>query len=258
MIGIYKITNPKGRIYIGQSFNIKKRWIAYKTSLGKSQPQLYNSFKKYGFDKHKFEVVIECDKEQLNDLERYYQELYSCLGKGGMNCTLVNDSQRTGEHSQETKEKIRQKAIGRVPSKECLEKRRIAMTGKKMPREGVLKRIKARHGWKHTEEAKQKLRDFANTPEEKLKKHLRSIGHPVSKETRLKISQKKIGVKMSESCKKRMSESSKKSRIVINIDNGVFYNSIKNAADSIGINRYSLCDMLRDRRKNTTLIRYAN
>jgi hypothetical protein len=30
MIGIYKIINPNGRIYIGQSTNIEGRWTKYK------------------------------------------------------------------------------------------------------------------------------------------------------------------------------------------------------------------------------------
>lgn len=30
MVGIYKITNPKGRIYIGQSVNIEQRKQNYK------------------------------------------------------------------------------------------------------------------------------------------------------------------------------------------------------------------------------------
>ncbi len=28
--GIYKITNPNGRVYIGKSINIHKRWMKYK------------------------------------------------------------------------------------------------------------------------------------------------------------------------------------------------------------------------------------
>lgn len=29
--GIYKITSPSGKVYIGQSNNIIKRWITYKS-----------------------------------------------------------------------------------------------------------------------------------------------------------------------------------------------------------------------------------
>ncbi len=49
IVGIYKITNPKGKVYIGQSVNIKKRWGDYKCLHNcKEQKMLYNSFIKYG------------------------------------------------------------------------------------------------------------------------------------------------------------------------------------------------------------------
>ena len=56
MIGIYKITNPKGRVYIGQSLNINRRFATYKIEACKGQTRLYASFKKYGVEKHKFEM----------------------------------------------------------------------------------------------------------------------------------------------------------------------------------------------------------
>lgn len=81
MIGIYKITNPKGRIYIGQSRDIEYRFSTYKKVRQRltQQPKLYNSIKKYGVDAHKFEVVTECNEDELNILERYYQELFNCV-----------------------------------------------------------------------------------------------------------------------------------------------------------------------------------
>lgn len=56
--GVYKITSPTGKVYIGQSKNIHKRWNSYK-SMSKGnirQPKLINSFKKYGVPHHVFEV----------------------------------------------------------------------------------------------------------------------------------------------------------------------------------------------------------
>jgi hypothetical protein len=67
--GIYKITNPKGKVYIGQSTNIFNRWEDYKKNKCKGQVKLYNSFKKYGFDNHIFEILEECSLEQLDKLE---------------------------------------------------------------------------------------------------------------------------------------------------------------------------------------------
>jgi len=54
MIGIYKITNPNGRIYIGQSVNIERRMRSY-VNVSKqvsSSVKLYRSLKKHTFDNH--------------------------------------------------------------------------------------------------------------------------------------------------------------------------------------------------------------
>ena len=56
MIGIYKITSPTGKVYIGQSIEIEKRWMRYKniTKSVKKQPAIYNSLLKYGSENHIF------------------------------------------------------------------------------------------------------------------------------------------------------------------------------------------------------------
>lgn len=38
--GIYKITSPSGKIYIGQSIDIKRRWLDYKTRVNCTQRAL--------------------------------------------------------------------------------------------------------------------------------------------------------------------------------------------------------------------------
>lgn len=45
MIGIYKITNPKGKVYIGQSIDINERFKTYSYLKCKNQTKLYNSAK---------------------------------------------------------------------------------------------------------------------------------------------------------------------------------------------------------------------
>lgn len=63
MIGIYKITSPTKKVYIGQSVNIERRFLVYKKLNCKKQPRLYDSFRKYGVDKHKFEILCECEAD---------------------------------------------------------------------------------------------------------------------------------------------------------------------------------------------------
>jgi len=83
--GIYKITNPKGKIYIGQTSNWNKRLRYYKTFQCKGQIKLYNSLRKYGPEDHKFEIIEECSTDLLNEREIYWIKKYDSLGKNGMN-----------------------------------------------------------------------------------------------------------------------------------------------------------------------------
>ena len=76
IIGIYKITSPTNKIYIGQSSNIKIRWFNYFNLGCKGQPQIYRSLKKYGVKNHKFEIIEECSLEQLNEKETYWKLFY--------------------------------------------------------------------------------------------------------------------------------------------------------------------------------------
>ena len=44
-IGIYKITSPSNKVYVGQSININARFKSYlRLSSNKKQSRLYNSF----------------------------------------------------------------------------------------------------------------------------------------------------------------------------------------------------------------------
>ncbi len=50
IVGIYKITSPSNKIYIGCSNNIYKRWSRYKNPHSiKAQYHIYNSLIKYGY-----------------------------------------------------------------------------------------------------------------------------------------------------------------------------------------------------------------
>jgi group I intron endonuclease len=114
-IGIYKITNPNGKSYIGKSFDIDKRMVYYKRMLCNKQKLIFYSLKKYGVDNHKFETIVKGDfnLKLLNDLEIHYIRLYNTY-KGGLNLTYGGDGFGPGEfnymygkkHTKETGQKI--------------------------------------------------------------------------------------------------------------------------------------------------------
>lgn len=96
--GIYKIKNPKGSIYIGQSKNVDERISRYKKlQCCKFQLLLYRSFLKYGIENHTFDILEKGDftKDELNNLERKYIKQYNSfrkINKLGMNLTTGGDS----------------------------------------------------------------------------------------------------------------------------------------------------------------------
>lgn len=93
--GIYKITNPRGKVYIGKANWIERRWNEHLNDKCKSSgPKLVNSFKKYGKESHTFTILEEGSKNIL-ERERYYQEKYNSVEKG-LNCVYTNTSERPG------------------------------------------------------------------------------------------------------------------------------------------------------------------
>ena len=155
MTGIYKITSPTKKVYIGQSVNIKVRWKNHcNPKKSKDQPKLHNSFLKHGIKKHKFEVIQYCEVEELNELERYYQELYNCIEKG-LNCKLTETKTVKAIFSKETRLKISKSLTGKKLSEEHKKSLSKAQTGLKRSKEAIQKSIESRKHIKRTQEFKE-------------------------------------------------------------------------------------------------------
>jgi group I intron endonuclease len=111
--GIYKITSPSNKIYIGKSKNIKSRLNSYKKSdKVKTQVRLYNSFQKYGVENHIFEIIEECEVSDLYCRERYWQDFYDVLGSNGLNCILTACKEHPAKISEETRKKLSESSKG--------------------------------------------------------------------------------------------------------------------------------------------------
>lgn len=80
-IGIYKITNLiNGMTYVGQSNNIAERWKQHiKRGVGADPPtqnKLYPAMLEFGAENFTFEIIEECSVTQLNEREKYYQQIF--------------------------------------------------------------------------------------------------------------------------------------------------------------------------------------
>lgn len=104
MIGIYKITCLiDGKVYIGQSINLKQRLQQHKSQLKKNKHFNYHlqcAYNKYGADNFIFEVIAEYTAKQLNDMETYWRDYYY------PNIYNLGNTGNVGTVSEETKQKI--------------------------------------------------------------------------------------------------------------------------------------------------------
>ena len=142
LLGIYKITSPSGRVYIGQSIDIDKRFNSYKRLYvkNKGQTKLHRSFVKHGVDNHTFEIIEECSIECLNERERFWQDHFDVI-ENGLNCKLTETNDKSGKVSNETLLKMSKASTGNTN-----------WLGKKHSQETKDKISKANLGRKHSEE----------------------------------------------------------------------------------------------------------
>lgn len=120
-IGVYKITNPIGQVYVGSSSDIKQRWRNHKSSKSKSIRRLNNSFIEYGVQSHLFDFLEICDCSLLKEKERYWQEKYNAIGELGLNSKYCSTNEQREVISYETKINLSKARKGIKRSKEFCE-----------------------------------------------------------------------------------------------------------------------------------------
>jgi group I intron endonuclease len=265
-IGIYKITNPKGAVYIGESKDIYKRWNnEYMKLKCKGQRKLYNSFMYYGVENHTFEIIKECTIEEIPYYERHFQEYYNVLDEEfGLNLkyTKVGEKKqvRSEESNKKQSETIKKKYAegwvnpnkGKKRSEETLKKQIEnhpskkegyvpPNKGKKKSEESRKKQSEAIKGKKHSEETRKKMSEKSKNRSDEYKR---------------KMSESKKGIKQSEEHIRKRSEA--KSKKIINIETNEIYNSAKELCKILGLNRSTISGRLSGHLKNNTPFRYLD
>lgn len=198
MIGIYKITNKlNGKVYIGQSIDIDKRWRQHMTA--KDDVLIHKSIQKYGAENFSFEILLECPADMLDVWERDMIALYDCISPKGYNLTEGGGGCKCSE---ETRLKMSEAKKGKKRQPFSAEhKRKIseANKGHHISEETKIKISKTLKGAKqkpHSEETKIKISNARK-------------GMHLSEETKIKMSNAHKGIPHSEETKHKISESKK-------------------------------------------------
>lgn len=172
---IYMIVSPSGRMYIGQTINLKRRIKEYSlnNSNFKKQRMLYNDCIKYGYevknniiiiDKIRFnrDVRDKFGNNELDRLEIYYIEKYDTY-KNGMNLNMGGGSRIGYRMTDEQKLKISNSNKNKKRTKEQRERISRSRTGLKLSEEvksKMNKRLGKDHPMfnkTHSDETKEKI-----------------------------------------------------------------------------------------------------
>lgn len=117
-------------MYIGlttQGAKVRYLHHLYEARSGSSFP-IHRSIRKHGEGSFELEILAEATStEELKELEiKFISELNSTNRELGYNLTLGGDGTLGRKHSEETKAKLRAKALNRVVSEETRERHRAA------------------------------------------------------------------------------------------------------------------------------------
>lgn len=236
LCGIYKITNMvNGKVYIGQSINIKARWKDHVNTLNRKDSHsilLQRAWNKYGEEHFSFEILELCTEDMLDEMETKYINLYDAHGNG---YNIEPGGNKNKCLSEETKKKIGNANRGRQHTEESKNKMSKSKIGKK----------NSMYGKNHSEEAKRKMSEAKKG----------KPGRPCSDATKEAISRANKGRVVSDETRKKLSESHKGNipsnkilRSVYCMELDKMFDSPSDAAKELGVNSGNLiacCEHIR-------------
>ena len=200
MIGIYKIQSKckPERFYIGSAVDIKRRWNNHNCDFKNNKhdnSKMQNHVNKYGIDDLEFSVIMECSKETLIAYEQFYIDSLNPW----FNICKVAGSTLGIKATQKTIEILRIINTGRKHTEATKEKCRLSKIGNKVWQ-----------GKTHTEQWKKEAA-------ERSKGNKNWVGRQHSVESKQKMRNVQKG------------HSATKKRMSLNVHNGIFYETGKEA-----------------------------
>lgn len=238
--GIYKIVNKLNRkVYIGQSVDIRRRWLAHNNWKNRTASAIGRAIIKYGVENFDYIIIEECDRDMLNEREKYWILKTNTIAPIGYNLSSGGDSNY-------------------YCSEESKRKMSLAQTGKKRSIAAIekFKKTMSEIGWCHPiEEHKIALSKAAS---------LRNKNHP---EYITKMNEARLGLPSWNKGKKLPKEQVEKMRLkkigvpavwrnkAIQRNDGIVFASITSASIQMGVNRASIHKVLKGTRK--TLLGYV-
>lgn len=160
---VYKITNKvTNKVYIGitnQGSGARYRHHWYESRIGEPSP-IHRSMAKYGEENFTLEIIDFADTyDELKEKEKYWIKQYNSTDRTiGYNLTEGGDGTFGKKLSEETKDKIRQKALGRKLSEETKAKMSESRKGKCSDKQ-------KKHLSKLQEQCKQKVYQYSKQGE---------------------------------------------------------------------------------------------
>jgi group I intron endonuclease len=223
---IYKITNKvNNKIYIGKSLYDDESYMGSGLSIN-------NALKKYGKENFIKETIEICeDQKTLNERERFWIKKYNSTSREiGYNIAEGGNGGNTRQGYDENKMELYYKKLSEgvsnsVRYQEFVEKRKgtknpkISSKLKELYSKGIIK------PW--------------------------NLGLETSQQTKIKISQKNKGKKMSQDAKRKISESKFVGVLMMDMNDNIIrsFTSIKEASEIMKINRCCISDCLNGRQK---------
>lgn len=154
--GIYMIKNiVNGKVYIGSSTNIRKRWNQHRCYLEGNKHHckaLQNSYNKHGKINFEYILVETCESSILEIREQFWIDKYwgktTCYNafRTAYSVSGENHPMFGNTHSPESRAKIKEARSRQIISHSPETRKKIGRPGKKMPIEHINKMVAARNG----------------------------------------------------------------------------------------------------------------